>query len=99
MSRAPLYGRAEAFYREFVPSFEGMTWVPQSVVVGPQGVLDVVNMSGKLLRPFVGLSDVGSDVRLQWVIGFPWLPDEGKFQGEVIYSIRPLTADELKPEP
>ncbi len=86
---------AEAFYREFISSFEGMTWVPQSVVVGPQGVLDVVNMAGRQLKPFAGLSAVGEDVRLQWVIGFPWLPDEAKFRGETVYSIRPLTAVEL----
>jgi len=24
------------------------------------------------------------------VIYFPWVPDQGKFRGEVIYSIRPL---------
>jgi hypothetical protein len=29
-------------------------------------------------------------VHLQWVISFPWLPKEGKFKGETIYSIRPL---------
>jgi hypothetical protein len=29
-------------------------------------------------------------VRLQWVIYFPWVPDQGKFKGEVIYSIRQL---------
>jgi hypothetical protein len=29
-------------------------------------------------------------VHLQWVIYFPWVPEAGKFKGEVIYSIRPL---------
>jgi hypothetical protein len=29
-------------------------------------------------------------VHLQWVIYFPWVPNAGKFKGEVIYSIRPL---------
>jgi len=57
---------------------------------GPQDVLDVVNMTGKLTKPFAGLSQVGAQVHLQWVIYFPWVPDQGKFRGEVIYSIRPL---------
>jgi hypothetical protein len=29
-------------------------------------------------------------VHLQWVIYFPWVPEAGKFKGEVIYSIRRL---------
>lgn len=84
----------DAFYRAFIPSFTGMQWVPQSLVIGPQGVLDVVNMTGTLVRPFAGLTDVGQAVHQQWVIYFPWLPDEGKLGGEIIHSIRPLTAIE-----
>jgi hypothetical protein len=82
--------QAAAFYRVFLSSFEGMAWVPQALVIGPQGVLDVVNMSGKLTKPFAGLKQVGAQVHLQWVIFFPWVPDQGKFKGEIIYSIRPL---------
>jgi hypothetical protein len=82
--------QAAAFYRLFLSSLEGMEWVPQALVIGPQGVLDVVNMTGKLVKAFAGLTQVGAQVRLQWVIYFPWVPDEGKFKGEVIYSIRPL---------
>ena len=68
-----------------------MAWVPQALVIGPQGVLDVVNMTGTLAAPFAGLDLVGAAVHLQWVIYFPWLPEEGKFGGETIYSIRPLS--------
>jgi SnoaL-like domain len=85
---------AKTFYRSFIPSFEGMQWVPQALVIGPQGVLDVVNMTGLLRRPFAGLTEVGEQVHLQWVIYFPWVPAEGKFRGEIIYSIRPLSAAE-----
>jgi hypothetical protein len=53
-------------------------------------VLDVVNMTGTLVKPFAGLDQVGETVHLQWVIYFPWLPAEGKFKGETIYSMRPL---------
>jgi SnoaL-like domain len=85
-------GRARAveFYRVFLSSFEGMKWVPQALVIGPQGVLDVVNMTGRLVKEFAGLKQVGAQLHLQWVIYFPWVPDAGKFKGEVIYSIRPL---------
>jgi hypothetical protein len=84
------HGQATEFYRVFLSSLEGMEWVPQALVIGPQGVLDVVNMTGKLVKEFAGLKEVGARVHLQWVIYFPWVPNAGKFKGEVIYSIRPL---------
>ena len=84
------HAQAAEFYRVFLSSLQGMQWVPQALVIGPQGVLDVVNMTGKLLEKFAGLDQVGAQVHLQWVIYFPWVPDQGKFKGEVIYSIRPL---------
>jgi hypothetical protein len=37
-----------------------MEWVPQALVIGPQGVLDVVNMTGKLVKEFAGLKEVGA---------------------------------------
>jgi hypothetical protein len=47
-------------------------------------------MTGKLIKEFAGLTQVGAPVHLQWVIYFPWVPDARKFKGEVIYSIRQL---------
>jgi hypothetical protein len=82
--------QAAAFYRVFLSSLQQMQWVPQALVIGPQGVLDVVNMTGKLVKEFAGLKQVGAAVHLQWVIYFPWVPTAGKFKGELIYSIRPL---------
>jgi hypothetical protein len=84
------HDQAAAFYRVFLASILDMAWVPQALVIGPQGVLDVVNMTGTLAKPFAGLTQVGKTVQLQWVIYFPWLPQEGKFKGEIIYSIRPV---------
>jgi hypothetical protein len=82
--------QAEEFYRVFLSSLQEMEWVPQALVIGPQGVLDVVNMTGKLVKEFAGFKQVGARLHLQWVIYFPWVPEAGKFKGEVIYSIRPL---------
>jgi hypothetical protein len=82
--------QATDFYRVFLGAFEEMEWIPQALVIGPQGVLDVVNMTGKLVNTFAGLKQIGSRVHLQWVIYFPWVPDVRKFRGEVIYSIRQL---------
>jgi hypothetical protein len=82
--------QATDFYRVFLGALEEMEWIPQALVIGPQGVLDVVNMTGKLVNTFAGLKQIGSRVHLQWVIYFPWVPNVGKFRGEVIYSIRQL---------
>lgn len=85
---------AESFYRLFIPAFEGMAWVPQALVIGPQGVLDVVNMTGRLVNDFAGMKATGEQVYLQWVIQFPWVREQQKFSGEKIYSIRSLNPAE-----
>jgi hypothetical protein len=85
---------ARQFYDVFLSSIDGMKWVPQALVIGPQGVLDVVNMTGVLQRPFAGLTSVGAQLSLQWLIYFPWVMEKHQFRGEIIYSIRPLTAHE-----
>jgi hypothetical protein len=73
----------------FIPAFEDMQWVPQALVIGPQGVLDVADMTGGLVKPFAGLDGVGEQVALEWVIYFPWDTEQHKFRGETVYSIRP----------
>jgi len=85
---------ARKFYAEFLAAFEGMQWVPQALVVGPQGVLDVVNMTATLRQPFAGFTDVGQPVRQEWVILFPWVPSARKFAGEIVYAIRSLAEHE-----
>jgi hypothetical protein len=83
-------GGARKFYEAFIPSFEGMHWIPQALVIGAQGVLDVADMTAKLVRPFAGLDAVGEELSTEWVIYFPWDSERHKFRGEIIYSIRPI---------
>lgn len=90
---------ARRFYDVFLSSLDAMRWVPQALVIGPQGVLDVVNMSAILRRPFAGLTAVGDQLALQWVIHFPWVTDAQRFRGEIIYSIRSLTSGESMDKP
>jgi hypothetical protein len=47
-------------------------------------------MTGKLEKPFAGLTNTGETVHLQWVFYFPWSPEAKKFKGETIYAIRPI---------
>jgi hypothetical protein len=65
--------------------------VPQTVVIGPQGILDVADMTATLEAPFAGIDRVGQTVRLEWVIYFPWNPDQRGFEGETFYSVRALS--------
>ena len=83
---------AVEFYGRFLDAFSDMQWVPQTVVIGPQGILDVADMTATLEAPFGGIEDVGEQVRLEWVIYFPWNPEQKRFEGETFYSIRPLPA-------
>jgi hypothetical protein len=66
-----------------------MQWTPQALVIGPQGVLDVADMTATLVKPFAGFDQVGEPVQLEWVIYFPWDTEQRKFRGETVYSIRP----------
>jgi SnoaL-like domain len=79
---------ARKFYETFIPSFADMQWEPQALVIGPQGVLDVADMTGTLTRPFGGLDFVNERLSTEWVIYFPWDPERHKFRGEIIFSIR-----------
>jgi hypothetical protein len=82
--------QARAFYKTFLGAFSGMQWVPQAVVIGPQGILDVADMTATQEAPFAGIDQVGSQVHLEWVLYFPWNRDLKKFEGEIIYSVRLL---------
>lgn len=82
---------ARQFYQRFLAAFSGMKWVPRTVVIGPQGVLDVADMTATLEAPFAGFDSVGQTVRLEWVIYFPWNPGQRRFEGETFYSIRALS--------
>ena len=50
-------------------------------MIGPQGILDVADMTATQEAPFGGIDQVGKQVRLEW-----------EFEGETIYSIRPLSS-------
>src|SRR5262245_66307990 len=79
------HAQAAEFYGIFLSSLQGMQWVPQALVIGPQGVLDVVNMTGKLVKEFGGLKQVGAQVNLLWVLYFQWASGPGKFDSGIYY--------------
>jgi ketosteroid isomerase-like protein len=79
--------RIREFYAFFLSAFEGMVWEPRAVVIGPQGVADIAEMTAVQQKPFGPLDKVGSPVRVQWVIHWPWDQQAQRFTGEIIYSL------------
>lgn len=75
------------FYAFFLSAFENMVWTPQAVVIGPQGVLDVAEMTGIQQKTFGGLERLNTPVRVQWVIFWSWDLQRKQFGGEKVYSL------------
>jgi SnoaL-like protein len=91
---------ARDFYRELLAAFTDVLWVPEVLVIGPQGVFDVVVLNGRQIGEWAGTKPSAERVSLRLLIWFPWDTAKGKFAGERIY-LQPVTpesalrADEL----
>jgi predicted ester cyclase len=79
---------ARAFYTEFLGAFPDVTFNLQDIVIGPQGVIEVAEMSGTHQGPWAGQPATGKAVRLTIIIHFPWDPAAEKFAGEKVYYDR-----------
>ena len=79
---------ARAFSRPLLASFSGMHSVPRAVVIGPQGILDVADVTATQTVPFAGIDRVGQPLLLEWFVSAPWDPDRNQFERETFYSIR-----------
>ena len=79
---------ARAFYQGFLAAFPDVTFRLLDIVVGPQGVMEVAEMTGTHRGPWAGLPPTGRPVRLVVIIHFPWDPGAGKFAGERVYFDR-----------
>ncbi len=65
------------------------------IVIGPQGVFEVAQMTGTHLGPWEETAPSGRGVRLTILIHFPWDPSRQKFAGERIYFDRTAWAKQL----
>lgn len=85
---------ARQFYQELLAAFDDVLWVPEALVIGPQGVFDAVVMNGKQLKDWHGLAVEGQRVHVRFLIWFPWDMKVGKFSGERMYlqMVTPETA-------
>ncbi len=84
---------ARAFYTSFLGSFPDVHFDLTDIVIGPQGVIEVAEMTGTHRGAWAGIDPTGQPVGLTIIIHFPWDPDAGLFAGERIYFDRAAMAD------
>lgn len=89
---------ARAFYTEFLTAFPDVKFNLTDIVIGPQGVFEVADMTGTHRGPWAGIAATGRSVRLQIMIYFPWNPTARKFAGEKIYFDRAALSEQLAGE-
>ncbi|HEY1295803.1 MAG TPA: nuclear transport factor 2 family protein [Chloroflexota bacterium] len=80
---------ARLFYGGLLSAFPENTWDIDDLAIGPQGVLVVTTMHGRLARPFFGVDKVGQAFQWRIVIMYPWDQGVGKFTGETVYFFNP----------
>ena len=76
---------ARQFYTEVLGAFPDVHFDLTGIVIGPQGVIEVAEMTGTHEGDWAGYPATGRSVALSIVIYFPWDEDAGKFSGEEIY--------------
>jgi predicted ester cyclase len=79
---------ARAFYESFLTAFPDVKFRLLDIVIGPQGVIEVAEMTGTHRGPWAGLAPTGQPVQLVVIIHFPWDPEAEKFAGEKVYFDR-----------
>ena len=76
---------ARQFYTSFLGAFPDVKFDLTDIVIGPQGVFEVAQMTGTSKGPWAGQPPSGKFMRTTVIIFFPWNPIAGKFSGEKIY--------------
>lgn len=76
---------ARNFYTSFLGAFPDVKFDLTDIVIGPQGVFEVADMTGTQVGLWAGAEPSGKPVRYPVIIYFPWNPVAKKFAGEKIY--------------
>lgn len=79
---------ARAFYHELLGAFPDVHFDLVDIVIGPQGVIEAVDLTGTHRGDWAGMAATGSQVKLRVLIHFPWDSAAGKFAGEKVYFDR-----------
>ena len=79
------HGGAREFYTTFLTAFPNVRFDLRDIVIGPQGVIEVTQMSGTHRGVWAGMEPTRKKVSVPIVIHFPWNLVAKKFSGEQIY--------------
>ena len=89
---------ARAFYTTFLGAFPDVKFNLTDIVIGPQGVIEVADMTGTHQGPWAGIVATGKPVHLQIIIHFPGNPAAQRVAGEKIYFDRGALHEQLGAE-
>ncbi len=87
---------ARNFYTTFLVAFPDVKFSLTDIVVGPQGVFEVADVTGTHRGPWSGMMPTGKPVKFQVLIYFPWNPAAEKFAGEKVYFDRSALSSQLE---
>lgn len=73
---------AREFYTSMLRAFPDVHFALNEIVIGPQGVIEVADVTGTHQGIWAGLTPTGKSVKFQVIIYFPWDPAAQKFAGE-----------------
>jgi predicted ester cyclase len=76
---------ARAFYTSMLTAFPDVHFALNEIVIGPQGVMEVADVTGTHQGPWAGIAATGKPVTFQVIIFFPWNPAAQLFAGERVW--------------
>lgn len=79
---------ATTFYQTLFAAFPDVHFDLQEIVIGPQGVIEVVALTGTHGGPWAGIPATGRHVSFTAIIQFPWNPTAQLFDGERVWFDR-----------
>ena len=79
---------ARVFYETLFAAFPTVHFDLQEIVIGPQGVIEIVAITGKHEGSWAGLAATGREVSFTAIIQFPWNPTAQLFNGERVWFDR-----------
>ena len=79
---------ATEFYQTFLGAFPDIKFELQDIVIGPQGVIEVAEMTGTHRGTWAGRPATGRVIRVHVIIHFPWDAAAQRFAGEKVYFDR-----------
>lgn len=76
---------ARRFYLDFFEAFPDAETLATDLVIGPQGVVVIAQMTATHLGPWSGVEPTGRQFSTHMVARFPWDATAGRFAGERVW--------------